>query len=285
MKRIYCFIWSITLFLGGCRESPPRIVVLQPGQISASSSDTIYSIAKAHDISVRDLIETNHLKAPYILEEGKILTIPSKEVSSHGTAPEDDLDIMASGPIDLAQETWKDVPLEENFSPENPSAELESAQEKELLLTPTLPLPPAQDTKSHPVEKGLPEQSGSLSQSYTSSDRGSLSSSEKKKDSGISSDSRKKSLHRSHKGLGLQTPVSGGMECSVDKQTAIFQTEPKEKVLACEEGTVVYAGKCGQFHKDPALANRSFVFVSHDSIKGGKWTSVYLGILPSVKKD
>ena len=285
MKKIYCFIWSVTLFLGGCHKSPPHILVLQPGQIAASGSDTIYSIAKTHDISVRDLIESNHLTPPYILEEGKILTIPSKNISSHNSAPEDDLDIMTSGPIDLAQETWKDISLEDgNLSPDNSSEAIENDQEKELLPTPTLPLPTSRETKQRSVETVEPEQYSSSAKPHDSSERSDVYPWKAKKKNGPLAGAKKKSLQHCARGLQLLAPVPGGIKSIVDKQTAIFQTKSKEQVLACAEGTVLYAGKCDQFHKDPALANQSFVFISHDSIKEGEWTSVYLGIVPCVKK-
>ncbi|PPE03333.1 LysM peptidoglycan-binding domain-containing protein [Holospora curviuscula] len=287
MQWVYHLFFLGSIILGGCSEAPLKTIVLKMGQISVSSSDTIYSIAKAHDVSVRALVEANNLRAPYILEEGQILTLPSKAISSSQQSSEDDLDVMANGPVDLAQDTWKDVPLEGD-----PSEAMGRSSELEPLPTPTIPVPHAEEKpleeKKKLAQETDPNKSFSVSQeifppSIHSSKASSFVSTQKKKDRLVRSG--KKSLNNPDPDLVLQAPVSGSIKEVLDKQTAIFNTQSKAQVVACEEGVVVYAGKCGQFHKDPSLANKSFVFVAHNGIKGGKWTSVYLGVLPSVKKD
>ena len=47
------------------------------GVVEVSSGDTLFSISKKYQVPLRDLIEQNHLAAPYNLKSGTKLTIPS----------------------------------------------------------------------------------------------------------------------------------------------------------------------------------------------------------------
>lgn len=46
-------------------------------QIQVAANDTIYTVSKQHQVSLRDLIKQNNLTPPYKLKSGDILTIPS----------------------------------------------------------------------------------------------------------------------------------------------------------------------------------------------------------------
>ncbi|ETZ07288.1 membrane-bound metallopeptidase [Holospora obtusa F1] len=276
MKKIYGTIYIISLVLGGCVTPPSKMVVLQPGQICVSSYDTIYSIAKAQDISVRELVETNHLRSPYILEEGQILTLPAKVRTPD--LPVDDLDIVGGGPVSLAEDSWKDVPLD---MPQ------ESSQEMEVLPVPTLPAPESE-------EEGLSIKNASGRESLVVSEKKALPEKkererafEKKKT--LFDDSNKKSKQNFSKiqesKNEFKAPVSKPLKRVLDKQTAVFHTNAQDPVFACKDGVVVFSGKCDHFDKDPSLSNKSFVFIKHSNSKGEEWSSVYLGVSPSVKKD
>jgi murein DD-endopeptidase MepM/ murein hydrolase activator NlpD len=60
---------------------PPRIVP-PAGPVETVTTvgpgDTLYSLAREHDIAIRDLIEWNGLDAPYDLKPGQVLRLPPK---------------------------------------------------------------------------------------------------------------------------------------------------------------------------------------------------------------
>ena len=83
------------VFLAGCAYSVPRYhtapskktstphtVVVQhnPGTgktITVQRGDTVYSLSQRYNVPIRALIQTNRLKAPFILSVGRELTIPA----------------------------------------------------------------------------------------------------------------------------------------------------------------------------------------------------------------
>jgi murein DD-endopeptidase MepM/ murein hydrolase activator NlpD len=66
---------------GGRRAAEPVARPVQPVQPGSTyvvrRGDTVYSIARAHDVPVRSLIDSNGLSAPYRIEVGQKLTIPA----------------------------------------------------------------------------------------------------------------------------------------------------------------------------------------------------------------
>ncbi len=50
---------------------------LKNTQIEVGAGDTLYSVAKKHQVTMRDLIAQNNLTSPYILKNGTVLTIPT----------------------------------------------------------------------------------------------------------------------------------------------------------------------------------------------------------------
>ena len=51
---------------------------LKSNQILVNNGDNLYLIAKKHKITTRQLIDSNNLKPPYVLQPGQILDLPSK---------------------------------------------------------------------------------------------------------------------------------------------------------------------------------------------------------------
>lgn len=66
---------------GSRRASQPMarpVQAVQPGgTYVVRRGDTVYSIARAHDVPVRSVIDTNRLSAPYRIEVGQKLAIPA----------------------------------------------------------------------------------------------------------------------------------------------------------------------------------------------------------------
>jgi murein DD-endopeptidase MepM/ murein hydrolase activator NlpD len=50
-----------------------------PSSIIVSSGDTLYSVSKKYNISLRDLIHRNNLSAPYFLKTGQRIFLPSNQ--------------------------------------------------------------------------------------------------------------------------------------------------------------------------------------------------------------
>jgi murein DD-endopeptidase MepM/ murein hydrolase activator NlpD len=73
------------LLLGGCSSSNGQIRLFNrytlfgstPTSVSVQKGDTLYSISKRYDVPLKDLIETNNLRAPYTLNVGQTLRLPT----------------------------------------------------------------------------------------------------------------------------------------------------------------------------------------------------------------
>ena len=88
MKRQ--FLWATvasSLLAAGCDMAlPPRIVPATPASTANTPScssptpvlagDTVYSVARRCGVSVRELIDSNHLQPPYALAPGSSLNMP-----------------------------------------------------------------------------------------------------------------------------------------------------------------------------------------------------------------
>lgn len=82
-KKLYFWLLALSFFCSGCVSdgvplfnsrlslwgSRPDYVIIQKG-------DTLYSISKAFDVPMREVIEANNLKPPYTLAIGMRLTLP-----------------------------------------------------------------------------------------------------------------------------------------------------------------------------------------------------------------
>lgn len=72
--------------LSSCARPQPSVQTFDPlppaagGQIIQSQpGDTVYGIARRYNVSMRDVIALNNLRAPFILKPGTPLTLPAKE--------------------------------------------------------------------------------------------------------------------------------------------------------------------------------------------------------------
>ncbi len=62
-------------------SSPASTIKYSDAQtVTVRGGDTYYSLARSHNLSVRDLIESNNAQAPYILTKGQRLRIPSRNL-------------------------------------------------------------------------------------------------------------------------------------------------------------------------------------------------------------
>jgi murein DD-endopeptidase MepM/ murein hydrolase activator NlpD len=75
-----CFVLTLT----ACSLSGQRYTLWGTSDSDYSSStvrvkkgDTLYSIARTHDVSLREMIETNNLTPPYTVRVGQVLRLPS----------------------------------------------------------------------------------------------------------------------------------------------------------------------------------------------------------------
>jgi murein DD-endopeptidase MepM/ murein hydrolase activator NlpD len=72
MKRL-CIVIALLAFVTGCdkRSGPVPVEIAGsgagalPGEVVVGPQDTLYSIAKSYGVTIRDLIEENHLSPPY----------------------------------------------------------------------------------------------------------------------------------------------------------------------------------------------------------------------------
>ena len=59
-------------------QLPTRLNVAASGEmVTASGRDSIYAIAKAHNVSMRDMIVLNNLQPPFTLKPGQMLKLPA----------------------------------------------------------------------------------------------------------------------------------------------------------------------------------------------------------------
>lgn len=69
-------------------NSPPPPRVAEPrslpipasGQVDVAPGDTVYSIARRYDVTMRDVIDANRLEAPFLLQVGQSLRLPPPRV-------------------------------------------------------------------------------------------------------------------------------------------------------------------------------------------------------------
>jgi murein DD-endopeptidase MepM/ murein hydrolase activator NlpD len=71
---------------GAVNAPPPRYQSRCASPLAVRAGDTVYSVARRCEVSVRELIEVNHLQPPYMLSAGMSLRLPgvSEYVVQHG---------------------------------------------------------------------------------------------------------------------------------------------------------------------------------------------------------
>lgn len=99
----------LALAAGCAREGPPAPVVGGPGgravdlpaaDVVVRPGDSLFGIARAHGVPLRDLIEANRAGPPYVIRPGQVLRLPASRV--HVVEPGDTLsDIALCRGVDL----------------------------------------------------------------------------------------------------------------------------------------------------------------------------------------
>lgn len=78
-------VWAVLILLSGCSWQSGQLQLIpinswwgdsSPDTIIVQKGDTLYSLSRKYNIPIRDLIETNHLTAPYTLYVGRELQLP-----------------------------------------------------------------------------------------------------------------------------------------------------------------------------------------------------------------
>lgn len=88
-------VWlAVILFSAGCSWNSGRVQLMSfnswwggtPDAVTVRKGDTLYSISRAYNIPIRDIIETNRLSPPYTLYVGQTLRMPTARVHTvvHG---------------------------------------------------------------------------------------------------------------------------------------------------------------------------------------------------------
>ncbi len=84
MVRKFTYILLVCLGLSGCYASNGEIRLFNryslfgsADSVTVSKGDTLYSISRRHNVPLKDLIEANHLRPPYILKAGQVLQLPT----------------------------------------------------------------------------------------------------------------------------------------------------------------------------------------------------------------
>ncbi len=91
MSKKIGLLFSLSLFItilltSSCQNHAvssfrnPRIEIASYRAVSVQKGDTIYIIAKRYDIALRDLIEANNLRPPYVIKQGQGLRLPIKHI-------------------------------------------------------------------------------------------------------------------------------------------------------------------------------------------------------------
>lgn len=85
MKKFW-FIFSILPLLAGCYARSGGIPLFNsygykytPKSVVVQKGDTLYSLSKKYEVPLRGLIEKNRLSAPYALNVGQVLQLPTQQ--------------------------------------------------------------------------------------------------------------------------------------------------------------------------------------------------------------
>lgn len=85
MLKKFFSIALLSIMLSGCYSSSGQILLFNryslygtsPSVIQVQRGDTLYSLARRYDVSVKELAEANNLKPPYALKVGQMLRLSS----------------------------------------------------------------------------------------------------------------------------------------------------------------------------------------------------------------
>lgn len=86
MLKKLIIVLSLCLILSGCYSSGGEIRLFNrytlfgtASTVKVAKGDTLYSIARRHNLPLKDLIECNHLRPPYNLRVGQVLQLPTAQ--------------------------------------------------------------------------------------------------------------------------------------------------------------------------------------------------------------
>ena len=89
IKTIYALLATLWLTTG-CSWNSSQIQLMNwnwfgtPDSVIVQKGDTLYSISKKYNLPLRDLIEINHLRPPYILSLGQTVILPTSKFHEVG---------------------------------------------------------------------------------------------------------------------------------------------------------------------------------------------------------
>lgn len=143
---------SCTIFYPPERNLPPRASVYAGEQVTVKGSQNVYTVSRAYNVSMRDLIVVNNLQPPYILHDGQRIVLPAAAPGGYAPPP------MPSGPVGISAieqaplPPARETPLREGETEHRGGAGLAPVTAEEL-STPSPVKPLATTAQSPPAVK------------------------------------------------------------------------------------------------------------------------------------
>ena len=143
------------------------------GAYKVQKNDTVYSIARHYDISIRDVIDTNRLNPPYLLRVGQRLRLPASH--THTVVPGDTIFEISLHYKVAMNELVRANRLPPPYTiivgqklklPGGVSASVTSFQRKNLVITETSKYTPAIATQKSPIRAELSRLPARTSKSF-----------------------------------------------------------------------------------------------------------------------
>jgi murein DD-endopeptidase MepM/ murein hydrolase activator NlpD len=147
MKR-FLVTSALLLALSGCagwhpNNSYPSSANLTPGEvISVSGNQNVYTIAREHNVSMRDLIAMNNLRPPFELHAGQSLTLPAGGTGFNGAS----MPAPAAAPLEPVDKSYVS-PIESGGV---------SSQQLEPITAPKAPTSLAPQSSVAPAPTAIP---------------------------------------------------------------------------------------------------------------------------------
>ncbi|MDP9128365.1 MAG: M23 family metallopeptidase [Pseudomonadota bacterium] len=96
---LFLSLFLVVTVMGGCSfmqpaHLPARSGIARGETITVEGNQNVYAVARQHNVSMRELIVLNRLKAPFILRKGQKLTLPADTLGGETSY------ISSSGPND-----------------------------------------------------------------------------------------------------------------------------------------------------------------------------------------
>lgn len=79
--------FALAVMLAACSSGPaPLVQGGEGGTVAVRPGDSLYKIARRHNVSLRALIDVNRALPPYVIHPGQTLRLPSRQVSRAASA-------------------------------------------------------------------------------------------------------------------------------------------------------------------------------------------------------